>query len=163
MDRDRALRDQLVGLLRGGNAHLSFAEAVADFPAALINSKLPNVAYTFWHLLEHLRLTQADILAYLTRADYEAPEWPKEYWPAREARATKQDWDAGVAAFRRDLEAIVAIVADAGTDLLGTVPSSAEHTVLREALLVADHTAYHVGELGILRQVAGAWGNSHEA
>ena len=163
MDRDRRLREQLVGLLRGGHAHMPFDAAVAGFPEALINARAPNVEYTFWHLLEHLRLTQADILAYLTRADYAAPEWPAEYWPAPEARAAKADWDASVTAFRRDLDAIVAIVADAGTDLFGPVPSNGEHTVLREALIVADHTAYHVGELGILRQVAGAWGDGHGA
>ena len=161
MDRDRVLRNHLVGLLRGGNAHMAFDEAVADFPAALINSRPSNVDYTFWHLLEHLRLAQADILAYLTRADYDAPEWPTEYWPAPGARATKDDWDASVAAFQRDIEAIVAIVADAGTDLFGPLPSSEEHTVLREALIVADHNAYHVGELGILRQVERAWGPGH--
>jgi hypothetical protein len=161
MDRDRRLRDQLVGLLRGGHAHMPFAEAVADFPEALINSRPPNVEYTFWHLIEHLRLTQADILEYLTSVDYEERAWPREYWPAQDARATKQDWDASVAAFRRDLAAIVALVADDGTDLLGPVPSNAEHTVLREALIVADHNAYHLGELGVLRQVADAWGRRH--
>jgi hypothetical protein len=163
MDRDRLLREQLVTLLRGGNAHMDFDEAVADFPEAAINARPPNVEYTFWHLIEHLRLTQDDILVYLMRADYEEREWPKEYWPAPEARATKDDWDASLAAFRRDLEAIVAIVADVGTDLFGTVPSHDEHTVLREVLIVADHNAYHIGELGILRQVAGAWGPRHGA
>ncbi|HEU5434337.1 MAG TPA: DinB family protein, partial [Thermomicrobiales bacterium] len=82
------LRQQLVDLLRGGNAHMPFAEAVADFPEAAINVRPPNVDYTFWHLIEHLRLVQADILAYLTRADYEAPEWPAEYWPPQDAVAT---------------------------------------------------------------------------
>ncbi len=139
---------------------MPFAEAVADFPEALVNARPPHVGYTFWHLIEHLRLTQADILAYLTRADYEAPEWPRGYWPAAEARAAKADWDASVAAFRRDLDALVAIVADEATDLLAPVPSNAEHTILREALLVADHNAYHVGELGILRQVERAWGRT---
>ena len=163
VDRDRRLRDQLVGLLRGGNAHMGFAEAVADFPEALINARPPNVGYTFWHLLEHLRLTQADILEYLTSAGYRERAWPEDYWPAPETRATKEDWDESVAAFGRDLEALIAIVSDAGTDLFGAVPSSSEHTVLREALLVADHNAYHVGELGILRQVADAWGRTGAA
>ena len=163
MDRDRRLRAQVVDLLRGGHAHMPFAAAVVDFPEALINARAPNVAYTFWHLLEHLRLTQADILAYLTRADYEEREWPRDYWPAPDATATKQEWDGSVAAFRRDLAAIVAIVADEGTDLFGPVPSNPEHTVLREALLVADHNAYHVGELAILRQVADAWGDRRGA
>jgi hypothetical protein len=161
MDRDRLLRNQLVGLLRGGDAHMPFAAAVADFPQALINTRPPNVPYTFWHLLEHLRLTQADILEYVTRADYRERAWPADYWPVREARATKDDWEASVAAFGRDLEALVALVADAATDLFGPVPSHAAHTVLREVLIVADHNAYHIGELGILRQVAGAWGPDH--
>ncbi len=161
MDRDRSPRNQLVDLLRGGNAHMSFEEAVADFPEAQINERPPHLEYTFWHLLEHLRLTQADILDYLTNAGYQAHSWPAEYWPSREATATKRAWDASVAAFQRDLDAIVAIVTDDDIDLLGTVPSGGEHTVLREALIVADHNAYHVGELGSLRQVADAWGDQH--
>ena len=161
MDRDRRLREQVVGLLRGGNAHMGFDEAVADFPAALVNARPPNVGYTFWHLLEHLRLAQADILEYVTRADYRERAWPDDYWPPREAQATTAQWDESVAAFRRDLDALVAIVADEATDLFGAVPSHAEHTILREALIVADHNAYHVGELGILRQVEGAWGPGH--
>jgi hypothetical protein len=161
MSRDRQLRDQLVTLLRGGNAHMPFAEAVADFPAEHINTRPPNVPYTFWHLIEHLRITQMDILDYLTNADYHEPAWPDEYWPAFDQQATKGEWDASVAAFQRDLEAIVAIVADEKTDLLSAVPSNDEHTILREALIVADHNAYHVGELGILRQIARAWGPGH--
>ena len=161
MDRDCRLREQLVGLLRGGNAHMGFDAAVADFPAALINARPPNLEYTFWHLLKHLRLAQTDILEYVTTADYRERAWPDDYWPPREARATKAQWDASVAAFRRDLDALVAIVADERTDLFGPVPSHAAHTVLREALIVADHNAYHVGELGILRQVEGAWGPGH--
>lgn len=161
MNHDRPLRDQLIGLLRGGNAHLPFAEAVAGFPEARINSRPPNVDYTFWHLLEHLRITQADILDYLTNAGYTAPEWPREYWPPRDAQATRDDWDNSIAAFRRDLESIVAIVADERTDLLATVPSNNQHTILREALIVADHNAYHIGELAILRQVEDTWGHEH--
>jgi hypothetical protein len=161
MDRDRRLRDHLVGVLRGGNAHMPFAEAVADFPEAQINTRPPRVDYSFWHLLEHLRITQADILDYLTNTDYHAPAWPQDYWPAQDTWATKQEWDESVASFHRDLEAIVSIVADDGTDLFGTVPSNDEHTILREALIVADHNAYHIGELGILRQVIHAWSRRH--
>jgi hypothetical protein len=161
MDRDRQLRDHLVQLLRGGNAHMPCAEAVAEFPELHINTRPPRVAYTFWHLVEHLRMTQADILAYLTQADYQAPAWPRDYWPALDTRATKLQWDESVAAFLRDLETLVRIVADDGTDLFGTVPSHDEHTVLREILIVADHNAYHIGELGILRQVGQAWSRRH--
>jgi DinB superfamily len=162
MDRNHPLRQQLVELLRGGNAHMSFADAVADFPEDKINLQPPNVDYTFWHLVEHLRLAQADILAYLTRADYVALEWPADYWPPRDARATKQDWDDSVAAFERDLDAIVVIVVDEATDLFAAVPSCPDHTILREALIVADHNAYHVGEMGSLRQIVGARGPGHD-
>lgn len=163
MTHDQLLRDQLVILLRGGNAHMPFAEAVADFPEAAINIRPPRVDYTFWHLLEHLRITQADILDYLTNAGYQEPEWPAEYWPAREEQATKADWEQSVAAFNRDLEALVAIVADEKTDLTAGVPSNSEHTVLREILIVADHNAYHIGELAILRQSENAWGSARRA
>jgi len=162
MAHDRRLRDQVVGLLRGGQAHMRFAEAAADFPPSQINTRPPHVPYTFWHLLEHLRLTQADILDYITDADYQEREWPRDYWPAPDAEATPEDWDASVAAFTRDLDRLLAIAADPGTDLLAPVPSNPTHTVLREILLVADHNAYHIGELAILRQVAAAWGPTHE-
>ena len=163
MDRDRWLREHLVEVLRGGNAHMPFAEAVAEFPEMHINTKPPRVAYSFWRLLEHLRITQADILDYLTNSDYHAPAWPRDYWPALETRATTQAWDESVAAFQRDLGAIISIVVDEGTDLFGPVPSNDEHTVLREVLIVADHNAYHIGELGILRQVTEAWSMRHGA
>jgi hypothetical protein len=162
MDRDRGLREQVVGLLGGENAHMGFGAAVADFPEGRINERAPNVEYSFWHLIEHLRLTQLDILNYLKQADYREPAWPAEYWPAAEARTTKAGWDESVAAFQRDLDELIAIVSDPATDLFGSVPSNAGHTVLREALIVADHNAYHIGELGILRQVATAWGPGHE-
>jgi hypothetical protein len=161
MDHNSALREQLVVLLRGGNAHMPFAEAVAEFPAEHINTRPPHVPYTFWHLVEHLRLTQADILDYLTNANYREPDWPRDYWPAPDAMASKRDWDESVTAFQRGLEAIVVIIADEKTDLHATVPSHHEHTILREALIVADHNAYHIGELGILRQITGAWGPLH--
>ena len=163
MERDRHTREQLLVLLRGGNAHMSFTEAVAEFPEEQINTRPPHVAYSFWHLIEHLRLTQADILDYLTNAGYQEPAWPRDYWPAPESEATPRQWAESVAAFQRYLEAIAAIVADAGFALEATVPSSDEHTILREVLIVADHNAYHIGELAILRQVTGAWGPRHTA
>ena len=94
MDRDRALREQVVALLRGGNAHMGFEEAAADFPERLINERPPHVPYTFWHLIEHLRLCQVDILEYVTRADYRERVWPRDYWPAPDAMATVEEWEA---------------------------------------------------------------------
>jgi hypothetical protein len=155
------LRSQLAGLVREGNAHMSFAEAVAEFPDDKINAWPRNVPYSFWHLLEHLRLTQLDILEYVTSADYREREWPRDYWPAPDAGASRQQWDETIADFERDREALIAIVEDESTDLFATVPSHDEHTILREILIVADHNAYHIGELAILRQTENAWGPSH--
>ena len=155
---DAQLRQQLSTLLETGNAHMSFEEAVAEFPERKINHRPQHVDYTYWHLVEHLRLTQRDILDYLTKADYTELEWPPDYWPAPDATADKAGWDQSVADFIADRNQLVAIVEDPATDLTASVPSNPEHTVLREILVVADHNAYHVGELGILRQVDQAWG-----
>jgi hypothetical protein len=162
MNLDRQVRQQLVTLLNGGNAHMPFQDAVADFPEAKINHRPANVDYTFWHLVEHLRITQRDILNYLMQADYVAPEWPREYWPAPDAVTDKAGWEQSITDFEADLAHLVAIVSDPATDLTATVPSNDQHTALREVLIVADHNAYHIGELGILRQIDSAWGPSHQ-
>ena len=158
---EEKLRQQVVALLRGGNAHMPFSEAVAGFPEGMINVRPRNVPYSFWHLVEHVRLTQLDIVEYVTSADYRERKWPREYWPDPSAEATKQLWDESVAAFERDLDQLIAIASDKATDLFASVPSNPEHSLLRELLIVADHNAYHTGELGILRQVEGAWGPDH--
>jgi hypothetical protein len=162
MTTEANARGYVVWLLGGGHAHMPFAEAVADFPEGMINHRPQNVTYTFWHLIEHLRLTQLDILNYMTKAGYAEPEWPRDYWPASDAIATKAQWDKSIADFTRDLEQLITIASDESVDLLTTVPSHDEHTFLREVLIVADHNAYHIGELAILRQVEGAWGPGHE-
>lgn len=159
---DTQLRQQLTNLLNGGNAHMPFSEAVADFPDEKINHRPAHVDYTYWHLVEHLRLTQRDILDYLTDPDYKEMEWPKDYWPAPDATTDKAGWDESLTAFLDDRGRLVAMVEDPATDLTATVPSSNDHTILREILIVADHNAYHIGELGILRQTDQAWGAGHE-
>lgn len=161
MTLDQLSRQQLADLLKHGNAHLPFQEAVADFPIDKINRRPPNVPYSYWHLVEHLRITQRDILNYLRDANYAEPEWPKDYWPASDATTDQAGWDASIAAFEADLAELGATVEDPATDLTASVPSNPEHTVLREILIVADHNAYHVGELAILRQVDGTWGANH--
>jgi hypothetical protein len=156
-----AVRQHVLSLLRGGNAHMTFDDAVEDFPETLINAKAPNVEYTFWHLIEHLRITQWDILEYVRNPKHVSPSWPEGYWPARDAQATPADWQDTIQRFRGDLEAMQNIVADPDTDLTAPIPHGYDgHTVLREALLVADHNAYHIGELGVLRQVMKGWPHS---
>jgi hypothetical protein len=151
------LRLELLRLLDGLDARMPFAEAVADFPDEAMNSRPPNVAYTPWHLIEHVRLTQLDILDYVTNPGYVEPEWPRDYWPARDATATRADWDATVAGFLADNAALKALVADEDRDLLAVIPGTPGHTLLREVRVVGDHNAYHIGELAVLRQVTGTW------
>jgi hypothetical protein len=156
------LRAQLIGLLMSRDAHMTFEDAVADFPDEAMNERPPNVEYTPWHLVEHLRLTQWDILDYIVNRDYVGMEWPREYWPNLTARATRADWDTSVARFIADQAALRALIEDESRDLHAVIPGTPGHTLLREVRIVADHNAYHVGELGILRQVMNAWPPGHE-
>lgn len=157
MDSEGALRMQLLELLRGGHAHMSFDDAVDEFPQDRINERPPEVSYTPWHLLEHLRIAQWDILEFIRDPDHVSPVWPDEYWPLPEAEATPADWQATLAGFRSDHQELEAIVADEGTDLTGDLPHAPGYSVLREILVVSDHNAYHIGEFAILRQVMQTW------
>lgn len=162
MDSDSAVRSQVVALLRGGNAHMPFDEAVADFPMDSINTVIPNGSYTPWHILEHLRFTQWDILEFMVNPRYHEPKWPVEYWPSPEATATPEQWRQTIDAFRADLARLVHMAEDPSIDLHAPIPWGDGQTPLREYLVVADHNAYHVGEFAILRQVMGTWPPGHQ-
>ncbi|MGZ8437130.1 MAG: DinB family protein [Candidatus Limnocylindrales bacterium] len=151
------LRVQLLALLEGHDARMSFDEAVAGFPAGAINAFPPNVSYTPWQLLEHLRITQRDILDYIVNPDYVEMRWPDEYWPAPDATATPEQFAATIDGFQTDNAALRALVADPRTDLVAVIQNTPGHTILREVRVVGDHNAYHIGEFAILRQVMGTW------
>ena len=151
------LRAQLLELIDGHGAHMPFDAAVADFPDEAVNRRPPNVPYTPWHLVEHIRIAQRDILDYIRDRTYLAPNWPEEYWPARDATATPDEFARSVTSFRADSQALHELVADPATDLLATIPGTPGHTILREVRLVGAHNAYHIGEFAILRQVMGTW------
>ena len=119
--------------------------------------RLPGLAHTVWQLVEHLRITQWDILEFSRNPDYKAPKWPDDYWPETEAPPSDEAWDRSVEAFRRDLQAMKDLVADPKTDLFAKIPWGDGQTILREAMLVADHNAYHVGQIVTVRQGLGAW------
>lgn len=165
MDRTTAaeaeLREQLVIGLRGDDAHMTFEEATAEIPDWAINQQAPNVEYTPWHLVEHLRLTQRDMLEYVTDPAYREREWPRDYWPDRAAEATPAELRASVAAFVADRDALTAIARDAAIDPAAPIPHAPRHTVARCLRVIANHNSYHTGELGSLRQVMGAWGPDH--
>lgn len=156
-DNFGALRTQLIELLDARGAHLPFDAAVADFPTDAINMPASNSPYTPWHLLEHIRIAQWDILDYIRNRGYLEPTWPDEYWPARDATATRDVFDETLAAFRRDRDALKDLVADAATDLFATIPGTPGHSLVRQIRVVGAHNAYHIGEFAILRQVMGTW------
>jgi hypothetical protein len=141
---------------------MGFEDAVADFPADAMNRRAPNVPYTPWHILEHLRITQWDILEYIRdSAHYLAPNWPEDYWPDQAAETTTAGWQETVDGFLADRKAIEAILRDPATDLSAPLPQTPGHTIGREVRLLANHNSYHVGEFAILRQVMGSWGAGH--
>jgi hypothetical protein len=156
-DTTAALREHLLYLLRGGGAHLDFEKAVANLPAQLRGAKPPGQPHTPWRLLEHLRICQWDILEFSRNPRHVSPSFPDGYWPKGDAPPDDGAWDRSVAGFRADLKAMQDLVADPATDLFARIPHGEGQTVLREALLVADHNAYHLGQLVLVRRLLGAW------
>jgi hypothetical protein len=157
---DAILRQELVRLLEGRDAHMTFEEAVADFPDDAINGRPPNVGYTPYHLIEHLRLVQRDLLEYLTDPDYVEKPWPEGVWPAGDVVATRVDFDRSVDSFLSDRDELRRSIEDPTTDLFRVIPGSPGHTVVREIRLAGDHCAYHVGEFAVLREVMTTWPRS---
>ena len=155
MTSNDALRDHLARFQTWHDAHTDFDAAVADLPPNLRGTAPPGLPYSPWQLLEHIRLTQADILAFCRDPNYTEPNWPADYWPASAAPPDAAAWEASIAAFRRDRKTLQDH--DPACDLFARVPVGRGQTFLREFLLVADHTAYHVGQLVAVRRLLGAW------
>ena len=138
-------------------AHMSLDEAVGDFPVKHINTPPPNLSYSFWHILEHIRIAQEDLLEYVLNSKHVSPEWPEGYWPAPDATTDAAGWKRTIAAIKTDLRKMDRLLADPGVDVFAPVPFANNKSVLRCAFLVLDHNAYHLGEFAILRQVMQLW------
>lgn len=156
-DRDALMREHLLGLLKGGHAHADFEAAVKNLPAELRGKRPRGAEHSPWDLLEHLRIAQCDILEFSRNSAHKSPDWPSGYWPEAHSPGDETAWDKSVRAFRRDLKAMCELVAAESTDLYAKIPHGDGQTVLREALLVADHNAYHIGQLVLVRRLLGAW------
>ncbi len=156
-DHDKAVREHVLHLLGGGGAHAGFDAAVAKLPPDLRGKKAQGLPYSPWMLLEHMRLAQWDILEFSRDAKHVSPEWPGGYWPESDGPASEAAWNTSIRRFRADLKAMEALVADRKTDLYARIPWGEGQTVLRKALLVADHNAYHLGQLVAVRRLLGAW------
>jgi hypothetical protein len=152
-----AFRDHVVKLLRGGGAHVDFNKVVTGFPVELRGKRPKGAVHSPWEILEHMRIGQWDILDFSRNPNYKPMKWPDEYWPKAPAPPNAKAWSKSVRTFRDDLEAMCALVSDPKIDLTARIPHGDGQTILREALLVADHNAYHLGELLLLRRLLGAW------
>jgi DinB superfamily len=154
---NKSLREQLIELLKGGHAHATFDDAIEGFRRELHGKKVKDLPYSAWMLLEHMRLAQWDILEFSRNAKHQSPKFPEGYWPATAEPPTEASWDQSIKSFRADLKAMEKLVSDPKTDLYKPFPWGDGQNVLREALLVADHNAYHLGEFIVLRRLLGAW------
>ena len=151
--RDKHLRDHILYLLKGGGAHVSFDDAIGDWPVQLAGVKVANFPHTAWMLLEHMRLAQWDILDFSRNSAYQELKFPDDYWPATEAPPSAAAWDQSIEQFRRDLKAMERLISDPNADLTARIPHGQGQTLLREALILADHNSYHLGQLVFVRKI----------
>src|SRR5712691_10388582 len=151
------VREQVLALLEGGNAHVSLDKVVKDFPAKLRGVKPSGAPHTAWQLLEHMRIAQWDILEFSRNSKHVSPQFPGGYWPETEKPPNEDAWKKSIASFEKDLKAMQKLIEDPKTDLYARIPHGTGQTVFREALLVADHNAYHLGQLVLLRRLLGVW------
>jgi DinB superfamily len=156
-DEQAVLRKHLIYLLRGGGAHVDFDSAIAGLPAKLRGARPQGIPHTPWRLLEHMRIAQWDILEFSRDPRHVSPDWPAGYWPKGDAPPNTSAWAQSVKAFRRDLKEMERLVSSSSTDLYARIPHGDGQTILREALLVADHNAYHLGELVVVRRLLNDW------
>lgn len=150
---DEALREHLVALLRGGHAHMSFDQAVRAFPPDRAGIRPPGLPHSAWELLEHIRLAQVDMLRFSQSADYVSPPFPEGYWPESPAPERAGHWSASIRRYRKDLAEFEALILDPARNLRKKFPWGSGQTLLREALTIADHTSYHLGQLLMVRQL----------
>jgi DinB superfamily len=157
MADDTEVREQLIWLLEGGHAHTSFDDAVAGYPKDRVGIRPEGAPHSAWELLEHMRIAQNDILRFSVSADYVSPDWPEGYWPRSPAPEQEGDWAKSVRVFRKDLAEFIGLIRDPSRDLYKKFPWGSGQTLMREALLIADHNSYHLGQLVLVRRLLGVW------
>ena len=154
---DKALREHVVSLLAGGNAHLDWKAGFKGIPPKLRGVRPAGLAYSVWELLEHMRIAQWDIYEFSRNSKHVSPEWPGGYWPKTPAPPSAKAWDESLKSFSEDLGAMKKLVDNPKTNLFARIPHGTGQTILREALLIADHNAYHLGQVLAVRRLLGAW------
>ncbi len=144
-------------LINGGHAHATFEQAVKELPAELQGRVPEGMPYSIWQLVEHIRITQLDILEFSRDPGYESPKWPEGYWPEERAPENAAAWKESIAQIARDRKAFIELLEAPGADLFTPFPHGTGQNLFREAMLIADHTSYHTGEIIVLRRLMGAW------
>jgi DinB superfamily len=157
MASDKPVREHLLKLLSGGHAHVTFEAAVKGLPAALRGKRPKGTEHSPWEILEHMRIAQWDILEFSRDPKHVSPAWPSGYWPKSKTPPNDKAWAKSIRTFNADLEAMRKLVAADSTDLYAPISHGDGQTIMREALLIADHNAYHLGELVLVRRLLGAW------
>lgn len=158
--QDKVLRDHLLALLAGGDAHLTFEQALYGIPVKLRGMKPRGVPHSPWQILEHLRIAQWDIVDFSRNPKHVSPAFPEGYWPPSAFPPGPRAWNQSAALFRSDLAAMKALIRKPSTDLYARIPHGDGQTILREALVLADHNGYHLGEMVLVRRLLGAWKES---
>src|SRR4030095_5235924 len=150
-------RQALLDYLNKPHTHASLMEAAKDFPEKFMNEKPAGLPYTFWGMLEHIRITQWDMVDFMRNPDYKEMDWPADYWPKENEKATKKMWDESVAKFEKDYENLIKIVEDNSNDLFTKIPHGTGQTIMREVLQIIDHNSYHIGQFIVMRRLINAW------
>jgi hypothetical protein len=160
MEIERSLRKELTEYLENERTHIAFSDAMRDMPEKLINKKPKGVPYTFWGLLEHVRITQHDMVEFIQTEEYEKLAWPKDYWPSPKTKATKAMWKKSLTSIENDMDTLKQIVQDPKVYLFAPIPWGDGQTVFREVIQVIDHASYHLGQLVLMRRFEGSWKKS---
>jgi len=152
MDNYKHLREQLVNFLDGSQAHITFDDAIKDFPYELAGKKTPGMPHTPWEIIEHIRIAQFDIYQFSIDSSYISPTWPDGYWPENATPKSKTEWDNSVSQIKKDLQAMKDLVMDPKTDLFKTIPHGTGQNIFREVLVASQHNSYHLGQLMVLKK-----------
>jgi uncharacterized damage-inducible protein DinB len=151
-EENKAIREQLVQAIRGDQSHIDFETAIDDFPVELAGKKIEKASHTAWQLLEHMRIAQHDILEFSRNPKHQSPPWPEGYWPQTESAPDRQAWEASIAAFRQEAQAMEELISDTQQDLFLPIEGGTGQTLLREALVLAAHNSYHLGQIVLLKK-----------
>ncbi len=157
MKNDEQLRKELLNYLEHPHTHATFVQIIKDFPVERINEKPVGLPYSFWQLLEHIRVSQWDMVDFLQNRDYKELEWPKDYWPGDSEKADGKMWNECVKKYEQDIETLKKIIEDPKTDLFAKIPHGTGQTIFKEVLQIIDHASYHLGQFIVLRRLAGEW------